>query len=76
MSRYFFHVMNGKALIDDVGVELPDLAAVRLEAITSSGQMLSAGDQTWTGDAWRMMVADEQGNLVFGVTFSTDDHDR
>jgi hypothetical protein len=74
MARYFFHVFNGKFVIDNEGVELPDLAAVRREAIRTSGQMLGSGQQSWSGDAWRMVVADEAGALVFSVSFSTDRH--
>ena len=74
MALYFFHVMNGKADIDDVGIECADMDAVREEAIRSSGQMLSTGRQSWTGDAWRMTVADADGTIVFGVSFSIDRH--
>ena len=31
MPRYFFHVMDGKAFIDDVGTDLPDLKAAQLD---------------------------------------------
>ena len=71
--RYFFHVMNGEALIDEVGSNHPDLDAMRHEAIVSAGQMLSTGDQEWAGEAWQMIVADEAGTIVFGVKFSPTD---
>ena len=74
MPRYFFHIMNGQAIIDDVGVELPDMDAVRVEAIRSSGAMLSDGRQAWKGECWQMMVADGAGVIVFGTKFSTDRH--
>lgn len=74
MARYFFHIMNGKAEIDTVGVELPDLETVRTEAITSAGEMISKGDQTWGGNAWQMVVADNEGTIVFGVSVATDRH--
>ena len=74
MSRYFFHIMNGHAILDDVGVELPDMDAVRFEAIRSSGAMLSDGKQTWKGECWQMVVVDEAGTVVFGTKFSTDRH--
>lgn len=76
MARYFFHIFNGKATIDDVGVDLSSMDAVRSEAIRASGQMLSAGEQVWEGAAWRMIVADETGAVVFGTSFSTDRHGR
>ena len=72
--RYFFHVMNGEAVFDEVGSEHPDLDAVRREAIVSAGSMLSDGDQNWNGKEWQMIVADEFGKIVFGVRVSTDRH--
>ncbi|MGX9147992.1 DUF6894 family protein [Mesorhizobium sp. 128a] len=74
MSRYFFHVLNGKALVDEVGVELIDLNAMRNEAIRSSGEMLSTGQQTWAGEAWQMVVTDETETVVFSVRYSVDRH--
>lgn len=74
MKRYFFHVMNGEAIIDTVGVECPDMDNVRQETIRSAGEMLAKGDQTWNGHAWQMIVADEAGTIVFGVSFAVDRH--
>jgi hypothetical protein len=74
MARYFFHVMDGQASIDDVGVELADMAAVRTEAITTAGQMLSTGLESWTGDAWQMFVADADEKVVFSLRFTADHH--
>lgn len=74
MARYFFHVMNGKLDIDERGLELPDMDHVRSEAVRASGQMLSNGEHAWKGEAWRMVVADETGRIVFGVNFSIDRH--
>lgn len=74
MSRYFFHVMNGRVVIDTVGVELPDMDRVRTEAIRASGQMLSDGEHSWKGQAWQMIVTDETKAIVYGVNFSIDRH--
>ena len=74
MPRYFFHVINGRFDPDPVGVELDGMDSVRREAIRSAGSMLSVGEQLWKGDAWRMVVADEAGTIVFGLDFSTDRH--
>ena len=74
MPRYFFHIFNGKAILDDVGVELPDLDAVRREAIRASGQMLSEDGHIWSGEAWRMIVADSARTIVFSTSFSVDRH--
>jgi len=74
MARYFFHTLNGKMLVDDVGVEFASMDEVRSETIRASGQMLSLGVQGWKGDAWQMIVADESGTIVFSVSFRTDRH--
>lgn len=74
MAHYFFHVLNGKAIIDDVGLDLDDMEQVRREAIRASGQMLSNGEHAWKGDAWQMIVTASDGTIVFGVNFSVDRH--
>ena len=74
MARYFFHVADGEITIDDVGTELPDMDRVRSESVRTAGQMLSDGDQSWQGKAWRLVVADETGTIVFGINISVDRH--
>lgn len=74
MAQYFFHVMNGKAIFDDVGLELDDMEQVRTEAIRASGQMVSNGEHAWKGQAWQMIVTDSQGTIVFSVNFAVDRH--
>ena len=74
MARYFFHILNGQAILDDVGLELQDMDQVRTEAIRASGQMLSNGEHAWKGNAWQMVVTDSNGTIVFGVSFSVDRH--
>jgi hypothetical protein len=41
MPRYFFHVMDGRAVIDTVGLVLNDDTAARVEALRGAGEMLS-----------------------------------
>lgn len=74
MARYFFHIMDGAAEFDDVGVELADMVAVRREAIRSAGQILSTGIRSWTGEAWQMFVADADKKVVYSLRFTTDNH--
>ena len=40
MPRYYFHVIDGKLLIDDEGTECANSAVVREEAIATAGAML------------------------------------
>ena len=74
MARYFFHILNGEFVTDEVGSEHADMDSVRQEAIVSAGQMLSSGDQSWSGEAWQMVVADGAGAIVYGLRFSADRH--
>ena len=76
MSRYFFHVFNGKAMIDKVGLDIADMDAVRHEAVRTSGQILSSDGYTWRGEAWSMVVVDAADTVVFSTSFSVDSHDR
>jgi hypothetical protein len=74
MAHYFFHILNGRAIIDEEGLELVDMDQVRTEAIRATGQMLSDGQHRWKGQAWQMIVTDVGGTIVFGVNLSLDRH--
>ena len=76
MPRYFYHVMDGQAFVDNEGTELKDHADARSQAIKTAGKMLSElGDQVWEGShAWTMSVADETGRVALTLRFSADDH--
>ena len=77
MPRYFFNVHDGRDYPDDEGTELPDLAAVRAEALQSSGEMLrdsKGAADFWSGDDWTMNVTDEAGKTVLTLRFSGTEH--
>ncbi len=75
MPHYFFHVMGGRSLIDNVGLELPDKVAMRREAIRHAGAILSGEDEVEGSDKpWRMYVADENAVTVLTLTFEIDSH--
>ncbi|BBB94986.1 hypothetical protein ABIF38_001340 [Bradyrhizobium japonicum] len=40
MPRYFFHIHGGHSVLDDVGLDLPDILAARTTAIELSGEIL------------------------------------
>ena len=74
MNRYFFHLIDGQFLVDDVGTELPDMDAVRAMAIETSGEMLrDLGRDAWTGSEWQMHVTDEAKHTVLKLRFSAED---
>jgi hypothetical protein len=77
MSRYFFHVMDGRALVDMEGTEMASLQAMRVEAIRLAGRLLS-DDAEGISDRrpWQMTVADETGTTVFSLKFEADFHNN
>jgi hypothetical protein len=51
LARYFFHIFDDKAFLDDTGTELQDRAAARLEGQRMVGAMMAKGEisrRTWT----------------------------
>jgi hypothetical protein len=75
MVRYFFHVMDGKDIIDDVGTELADIEAVRGMALRTSGEILrDGGPEFWNSEPWKMIVRDEDGRKVLTLQFEAQQH--
>ena len=74
MPRYFFHVIDGKKLIDNEGTELSGLRQARAEAIWLAGAILrDEGDTFWNGTEWHMNVTDASGLSVLKLRFSAED---
>ncbi len=75
MPRFFFHVIDGRTLVDNSGVELPDVAAARNEAIRSAGAILaSEGQDNWQAGPWQMVVADENAITVLSLNIQINTH--
>ena len=72
MPRYFFHILNGKKLIDDVGVEMADIEALKVEAVKFAGTILMSEKPTdmWDGIPWEMKVTDRPSPIE-GRTYLT-----
>lgn len=69
MTRYFFHIRSGTDLLDEIGVELPDLEAVRTELLAACGELLKeADDAVRDRRSWHMQVVDETGREVIRFT--------
>ncbi len=74
MPRYFFHVIDGRSIIDREGTEFPNLRYARAEAIRLAGAILpDEGDEFWDGTEWHMNVTDASGQSVLKLRFSADD---
>lgn len=75
MSRYFFHIHNGDPVLDDVGLELPDILAARIAAIELSGEILKHDltDPFLPHVFWQIEVSDSPelgGRSLFILQFS------
>jgi hypothetical protein len=71
VTRYFFHVQDGRSIPDLEGTELDGLDSARVEAVRLSGEMLRDGAREfWEGATWYMEVHDEADHHLFTLTFS------
>ena len=77
MSRYHFHVTDGRLIPDHEGLDLPSLEDAREEALEASVELLRGLKSTpafWAGDSWAMNVTDDTGRTVFRLQFSGVEH--
>src|SRR4051812_21549043 len=60
MARFYFHVLDGSALSDDTGLELPGIDAAKIAAVRLAGAVIRDGipDEVWKGSPWRVVVSD------------------
>ena len=62
MSRYYFNFINGETRLDDEGVELKDLSAVRKAAIRATSREMFLREQGhedfWSGTPAKLWVTD------------------
>ena len=78
MPRYYFHILNGKMLIDDVGVEVADIEAAKLEAVNYAGTVLTSEHPTdmWKGVPWEMRVTEgpslDEGRTLLTLTLTAE----
>ena len=74
MPRYFFHVHDGKTVIDTEGMVLEDVAQARQMAIRMAGQIFDdEAELVARGSEWRMEVADERGVTLLRLDFFVTD---
>jgi hypothetical protein len=77
MPRYYFVVRQGDQTSDHSdGIEFPDIAAVQLEAIKSTGEILRDLDYPIeAGSEWRMEVVDEARKPLFSLRVIAELHE-
>jgi hypothetical protein len=68
MPRYYFHTADGAPDHDEVGTELADDNAARVEAVRYIGESLRSDPKLlWDGSEFRVEVTDENGDVLFTV---------
>jgi hypothetical protein len=77
MPRYFFVIRHGDKTSDHSdGLEFPDIGAVQLEAIKSTGEILrDCNYPIEAGSEWRMEVADEAHKPLFSLRVIAELHE-
>jgi len=78
MPLFYFHVEDDRTVLDQEGIQLPDIEAARREAVTAAGEMLrnGSGAVVWSGKPWRMWVTHEpngRGKPLFTLRFSASE---
>ena len=73
MPRYTFTIQDGGPVHDPIEAEFPSVAAARTEAARTAGEVLKALRQ-FSGQEWRIDVADEGGTPVITVRFCAEEH--
>lgn len=64
MPRYFFHVMDGHAIVDTEGLELENDTVARTEALRGAAEMMANRGMTlWLGNTWVTTVVDEHAKV-------------
>ncbi len=67
MSRFFFHVHDGRSLMDDLGAEFGSLADARQFAARYASDLIrDQPDLFWSEEEWKIDIAD-----IDGLVFST-----
>lgn len=76
MTRYFFHVHDGKSLLDDTGTEFADVDVAQAEALRFAGELLkerNASESFCNRTPWRLEITDGPnpgGQILFVLHFS------
>lgn len=65
MPRFYFHIRDGRDLLDADGIDLVNEAAAQVEAVRLAGEVLKdEAAHVIQTSAWSLDVADEMGRVV------------
>ncbi|HEX3496642.1 MAG TPA: hypothetical protein VHT02_05635 [Methylocella sp.] len=70
MALYYFSIANDHRFNDTDGLELPDLAAVRAEAIGFARDLMLMEPARREWSSWAIQVTDEARIMVLNLAFS------
>jgi hypothetical protein len=72
MGRFYFHLQaDGQIVLDDDGVDLPDLSAAEHEAILAARELLAEAIMCGRPDVPEaFVIADEEGRALAIVPFT------
>jgi hypothetical protein len=74
--RYYFHLVSDQMkLLDDTGLDIPDLATAKDEVQNTSAQLrrrMNHADEDWAG--WRLEVVSSEGSLLCSQSLTTTVH--
>jgi hypothetical protein len=70
MSRYYFNLRNGQIFDDVDGLDLPDIDAVRAEAVGFARDLMRLHPERRDWSKWIVCVTDDVQKTVLDVVFS------
>ncbi|MBE7198184.1 MAG: hypothetical protein INR70_10330 [Parafilimonas terrae] len=74
MPLFYFHIFDGRDVLDSDGLELPDETAARIEAVRLAGLALhDDAPRVVERRRWTLDVTDGQGSLLYHVAVQATD---
>jgi hypothetical protein len=70
VARFYFNVTNGRPYTDTDGLELPNLAAARAEAVGFAQDLMRREPARREWSSWAIRVTDEARRVVLDLAFS------
>jgi hypothetical protein len=74
--RCYFHLVNShETLLDDVGIEVPDLEMAKMEARNAIAELRQEDDgstENWSG--WRLDIVCAEGSLLYSLNLNITLH--
>jgi hypothetical protein len=69
MPRYYFNIVDGRRFDDAEGLELPDTAAARAEAVAIARDLMRIDPTRTDWSEWLVQVTNEHRQIAFDLLF-------